>query len=119
MYSVEQNRRNRKAAGLCRECPKPLQPPFVKCTACLFKASTKRKEYHKKNWIAEQERSVKQKRERKENGQCTTCGHRLHQEADADRITCMNCRQNLHSPKNWKYPQEGLTYEIIKSSDAG
>lgn len=68
-----------KQLGLCDACGKPTLL-FVYCYACR----QKKKRYM--NRKAERERRVSENR-------CPDCGRPKDEDADAGRITCINCRE--------------------------
>jgi predicted RNA-binding Zn-ribbon protein involved in translation (DUF1610 family) len=75
MGSQAYKERHRKS-GLCLDC-----------SVEVF-----RSERCKKHYLRNIDVNRKQKRFRKKEGLCVTCGNELHEEMDANRSNCLNCR---------------------------
>ena len=73
------------ALGLCADCPLPAQKPHSRCA----------KHHREAN-----ERSREHGAMKKENGCCTRCYRTLHPQMDADRSTCMECRETM--PRHYR-----------------
>jgi hypothetical protein len=84
----KEKRDRRLAKGICANCGRrELAPGITRCYVC-------------------QEKHVKDKNiqynRRKDSGLCLKCSMPLHEEADEGYLTCMNCRQNLHTQQLYK-----------------
>jgi len=80
--SKTQFREKHICSGLCVDCFSPIVPHKRKCEACLRK---------------QKERSKKNRDKWRNEGKCTRCGYRLHEDMDAGYVCCLNCRENIGS----------------------
>ena len=65
-------------------CPRPALPMRRRCGKHLEA---------ERNYA--RRRMVKLRVKRKSEGYCTNCGLKLHPDMDKERVTCLNCRENL------------------------
>lgn len=78
----------RPSKGLCSQCPNPVKPFYKRCEKCL--------EVDRKTSRTRQAR-IRVVREKK--GLCVKCGNPLNEDADRNKINCINCREG----GKWNY----------------
>jgi hypothetical protein len=88
---------SRVALGLCVECgKKPPHEGRTMCGMCLHKRVKYNKTYEQTH-VEQRRISEKIKKEKyRSKGMCLKCSGKLHIDADAGCVTCINCRERAH-----------------------
>ena len=89
----KQRRQEKRNAGICVDCPKPVFPGKTRCLQCLEMDNSRCRKYIRNNPEKCAESKRKQRERRIKNKECTSCGAPLDEE-DAERC-CMNCSQRI------------------------
>ena len=101
-YMKEYNRQyyqKKKELGLCPRCGKQHHFRLVRCLECHRDGIKKYHEYVKRHPNRFRERSDRWRKLYKETGRCTSCGHTLNPDMDNGRVKCLNCREEIHTPR--------------------
>ena len=92
-------RQMHKDKGLCISCPRPALPNQVRCLQCSENNRLNYLKYYREN-PKELERLRRKQQTRRETNRCIACGAPLIYEDIIDNhVKCMNCREELHSPR--------------------
>ena len=94
-----ERQKNHKKLGLCIICNKPKHKRLVMCLAHQRYYLGKRNEYNIKHSNRIREKNVRARKLYKETGRCTSCGHTLNPDMDNGRVQCLNCREEIHTPR--------------------
>lgn len=94
---MKHRRRIWREAGLCIECGEPAVEARARCAKHLLEDYRSLRRYRQRRpWlVALYRRQLVQRWA--DNGQCIRCGLVLDADADAGRVKCQNCREEICS----------------------
>jgi len=86
------------ADGKCANCGsrEPIKRNLY-CGLCMLKDREKGRKWYKKNKEKKKKYALNEYYIRMETNRCIGCGTPLHPEADAGRVSCINCREGLYA----------------------
>ena len=85
--------------GLCLYCSDPVHEVGQFCLKHTRTRIKNNKAYRIKHLEKYTASDNLRKQRRRDNGQCTGCSVPLDPDADAGRITCVNCREGTHTER--------------------